>query len=326
MVKSLLKNNCLQRRANEQARGKRVVILKKQHHETIILTYDLTQQQMELLKSTLQSLKHTGESVCIHNLDNIFNENYAIAFLNFEAQAAEAAGLFFHRIAEKNQGACNTCLDQTRRSVTYVFNSTIMGDKQPYVFVNKEIFSNPEQLRLILLQAIKQGKPSKPTEPYSAKLERLLELYHELTFYGCVKNQREQRRRSFYQEMNVIKKIIPDVQYDRNRGEYITQYKWPNCPDTAESSKTLEMLKLPARTKRILLICIRLLTEWEISKETVDALSVPNISLRMLQRDMQVIDAFLARIVYDIEQKKYVLACTLKQDASYRLFRERKWW
>lgn len=301
-------------------------MLKQQHHETLILAYALRPRQTELLKRTLQSLKYTGDSVCIHNLENIFNENYAIAFLNFEALSAEAASLFLRQIAEQNQNMCNTSRDLSSRLTTYIFNSTIVGAKQPYVFVNKDVFSNPEQLRLILLQAIKKGKPSKPTEPYSAKLERLLEMYRDLIFAGCVKNSLKQRRRSFYQEMNVIKTIIPDVQYDRNRGKYITQYRWPNCPDAAESSKALGMLQLPTRTKRILLIGIKLLAEWEISKETVDALPVPNVSLRMLQRDIQVIDAFMARIVYDIERKKYVLARTLEQRASYRLFRDRNRW
>lgn len=124
-----------------------------------------------------------------------------------------------------------------------------------------------------------------------------------------------------------MRKLLPDVMYDRKQRKYITQYIAPHYPSEEETRAAVSAAKFPARSKRILLICHHLLYNGWITKEIADAFDKP-VSLRMFQRDLVVIDKFVTKIVYDMDQRKYVLPVCLGEKSPKRI-KERndyRWW
>lgn len=296
--------------------------MKPETEKKVILTYHLEEAQTALLQKTLQSLKSPAVIASAEDIESVFAFTPFMAFINFTSLGEAEEQAFFAAWQKQAQKSLLQQLGKRKMPLTYILNCKTVSDKVPHLFVNRDIFADQDKLRLTLLQEIKAVEVNKPSEPYSDRLKRILRMYCKLLYEGCLKHDSVLSKRRFYQDMSIIKLLIPDVKYDRIQDKYITQYLAPNFPAEEEIRKALLASKLPVRLKRVLLICQQLLCDGWVTKEVTDTLGMP-VSLRMFQRDLTVIDKFVTGIAYDMDQRKYVLAARISQERSSSRVRRR---
>ena len=296
---------------------KDLIHLKLEIKKNIILTYQLEQAQIDLLRNTLQLLKFPSVIVFAKDLNSIFTVSHFMAFLSFASQDEAQEQVFFTELQKQAQKSLPEQPDKRKIPLTFILNCKTISDKRPYIFVNRDIFADKEKLRLTLLQEIKAVEVNKPSEPVSRRLVRILWMYHDLLYDGCLTHNSNLSNRRFYQDMAIIKTLVPDVTYDKNQEKYTAKH----LPDKEEIRTAMLASKIPARLKRVLLIYQQLLYEGWITKEVADSICDP-VSLRMFQRDLAVIDV-IEEVDFDMEQRKYILAARCGEERSSARIRRR---
>ncbi len=292
--------------------------MKFETKKNIILTYQLEQAQIDLLQNTLQLLKFPSIIASAKDLESIFTVSHFIAFFNFDSLDEVKEQAFFNELQKQAQKSLPEQPDKRKIPLTYILNCKTISEKRPHIFVNRDIFADKEKLRLTLLQEIKAMESTKPSEPISDRLKRILRMFNNVMYYSCLTHDGNRSKRRFYQDMAIIKILVPDITYDKNQGKYIAQY----LPDKEEARAAMLASTIPTRMKRVLLIYQQLLYEGWITKEVADSICDP-VSLRMFQRDLAVIDEFAERIDYDMEQRKYILRARCGEERSSAQIRRR---
>ena len=255
----------------------------------------------------MQDLRYPSVIASVKDIKSIFTVAHFLAFFNFEYLDEEQEQVFFAEFQKQAHKSVSAQLGKRKIPLTYIFNCKTLSGKIPHLFVNKDIFADREKLRLTFLQEIKAIEVNKPSEPVSKRLTRILWMCCDLLREGCLPRDNCISRRRFYQDVGIIKNLIPDVKYDRTQDKYITQYLVSHLPDKEETRNSLNAADIPVRMKRVLLIYQQLLYDGWITRDVADALCTP-VSLRMFQRDIAVIESHVSqRIIYDMEQQKYVL-------------------
>lgn len=288
---------------------KELIFLKSEPKKNVILTYQLQQTQIDLLRNTLQSLKFPSVIASAKDLNSIFTVSHFIAFFNFDSLDEAQEQAFFTELHKKAQKSLSEQLGKRKVPLIYILNCKTISDKRPHLFVNRDIFADKEKLRLALLQEIKAMEGTKPSEPVSERLKRILRMYRNVMYNSCLIHDSNLSKRRFYQDVAIIKILVPDITYDKNQGKYIAKY----LPDKEEVRAAMLASNIPIRLKRVLLIYQQLLYEGWITKEVADSICNP-VSLRMFQRDLAVIDAFAEHIDYDMDQRKYILTARRGQE------------
>lgn len=296
-----------------------MLFLENEKSKNIILTYQLEKSEIEVLQHTLQTLGFCGTLASVKEPGRLFSIPHLMAFLNFASLDEGREQAFLTKLQTKAQKSLPEQSGKRKMPLTYILNCKTLSGKIPHIFVNRDIFADKEKLRLTLLQEIKAVEINKPNQLVSERLTRILWMYRDLLYDGYLKHDSNLSNRRFYQDVGIIKKLIPDIKYDRIQGKYITHYLIPHLPDKEETSKSLIATHMPVRMKRVLLIYQQLLYDGWITKEVADALCTP-VSLRMFQRDLAVIESRVARsIVYDMDQQKYILATCAQGQSPTRI-------
>ena len=270
------------------------------------MTYQLVQEQLDTVCHILKAMNFQGTLASIKEPELVFAIPHLMAFLNFASldEAQEQAVL--NKLQMQAEKRLPERPDKRKMPLTYILHCKTITAKIPNVFINKDIFGDNEMLRLILLQNIKEKEDKKLKEPVSDRLIRLLEMYHNIVYYFSLTPRSDISSRRFYQDMAIIKMLVPDVQYDKRQGKYIRAC----LPEKEESRQVVAAANIPPRIKRVLLTYQQLLYEGWITKEVVEQIC-GRVSLRMFQRDLVVIDELYnglhGRVVYDMEQQKYIL-------------------
>lgn len=281
------------------------MFLGNEKNKNIILTYQLEQAQLDILYQLLKGLNFCGKLAVVKDLDQVFFVPHLMAFLNFASLDEEQEQAFFAKLKTKVQKRLSEPHSKRKMPLTYILHCKTVTEKRANLFLSEDNFADKERLRLILLQKVKEMEGKKPKEPVSDRLIRLLEMYHTIRYYGSLTPRYEISSRRFYQDMAIIKMLVPDIRYDKEQKKYTATY----LPDKEESRKVVAEANIPARIKRVLLIYQQLLYEGWITKEVAGQIC-GQVSLRMFQRDLVVIDELYNgchRVVYDMEQQKYIL-------------------
>ena len=294
------------------------MFLENEKDKNIILTYQLEQAQLDVLCHILEALNFHGTLTSVNEPECVLTIPHRMAFLNFASLDEARAQTFFSTLQMQAQKRLFEQPGKSKLPFTYVLHCKTVATKIPNIFVNKDVFGDNEKLRLMLLQKIKEKEGKKENEPISDRLIRLLQMYNNILYYCSLVPRGDISSRRFYQDMAIIKMLVPDIQYDKRQKKYTATY----LPDKEETRKVVIGANISARIKRVLLIYQQLLYEGWITKEVADTLDKP-ISLRMFQRDLKAIDFHAEKICYDMEQQKYVLAARIKQDRYSSRFRNR---
>ena len=270
------------------------------------MTYQLEQEQLDTLCHILKAMKFQCKLGSIKEPESVLRIPHRMAFLNFALLDEAQEQAFLTKLQMQAEKRLPERPSKRKMPLTCVLHCKTITAKTPNIFVNKDIFGDNEMLRLILLQNIKDKEGKKLKEPVSDRLIRLLEMYHNVFYYFSLTPRSDISSRRFYQDMAIIKMLVPDVQYDKRQGKYIRAC----LPEKEESRQVVAAANIPPRIKRVLLTYQQLLYEGWITKEMAEHIC-GRVSLRMFQRDLVVIDELYngchGRVVYDMEQQKYIL-------------------
>lgn len=296
------------------------MFLENEKNKNIILTYQLEQAQLDVLYHMLKALNFHGTLASIKEPERVLAIPHLMAFLNFASLDEAQEQAFLTKLQMQAEKRLSEQPGKRKMPLTYILHCKTVTAKIPNIFVNKDVFGDNEKLRLMLLQNIKEKEGKKEKEPISDRLIRLLQMYNNILYYGSLMPCYDISSRRFYQDMAIIKMLVPDIQYDKRQKQYTATY----LPDKEEIRRVVAGANIPSRIKRVLLIYQQLLYEGWITKEVADTLDKP-ISLRMFQRDLKAIDFHAEKIYYDMEQHKHVLAARIKQDRYSSRFKHRSY-
>jgi hypothetical protein len=287
-----------------------------------ILTYQLEEWQLNCLCESIKVKQIKDRALKVFIADDfidIYATPYFLAFLNFRsASEVDMQGFFEYwreclqplspELARELEKEID--LADLKMSPTYVFNCQGLNvEKKPYLFVDSDIFSNHDKLRLALLQEIKnvEGEGHKACEN-SIRLRRVLKIYQWLAYRkeATVKElhgvDEPVSLRMLQHDLAIIRGVDHNVRYDPARKKYVF--------DRTSGDIEVDFIqghKEVSRLERILLIYRQLIYQGWITKEAVDEMGKP-VSLRMFQRDMRIIrEEIDSAVKYDKAGKRFIM-------------------
>lgn len=218
-------------------------------HNSTILAFRLENWQLEMLKEVIKVKDIKGRLFNIYITDvftDLFAIPYFIAFINFESVAETDKQSFWAYwrecreplsddvLTELNTNSKHPVEKYTKMPLTYVLNcdeTDILGGN--YLFLNRDIFSNKERLRLMIMQEIKniEGKGRQANDKASEKLRRVLYMYNKLVYEGWInkdkvdkwldfKGHKQISQRTFMRDMEIIKDFDRNVEYNTDTKRY----------------------------------------------------------------------------------------------------------
>lgn len=271
-------------------------ITSKRSIKNIILTYQLEKNQLKALQESLPKRTIPVTIAEARTIQSIFRVTPFLALLNFANVPEETQQAFLTQCLECRKA-------KKKMPSTYIFHCQVKFEKMAKLFVNRDLFTDRQQLKLILLQECKGLEGKRKERRTSLRVERVLYLYHTLMKDDKLPQCGTLGKRSFYKDLEIIKLLIPDVTYDKAKKIYVAHH----VPDKEAARKKLLAATVPTRIKRVLLFYQQLLYDGWISKEEADKICDP-VSLRTFQRDLALIDQSDDYVYYDMDQRKYILA------------------
>jgi len=214
-----------------------------------ILTYQLEDWQLGLLKEILSA--NSNKHLVIFNtlcFMDILAIPHFMAFINFANVSDSERELFFDYWQEASapedeiddEEIAVTVAD-LKTPLTYIFNCQGAPlESGNYLFINRDIFSDKEKLRLTVLQEIKnvEGK-GKLEGGGNPRIERVLRIYKHLVDYHSFSKQNYDKlcewmlgktltERMFYRDMRIIQEV-ESVQYNKLTKQYelVSRKKMP---------------------------------------------------------------------------------------------------
>lgn len=211
-----------------------------------IVTYRLEYMQLEILKETTNNKKINGQNIIIYeaqSFEDILNNKYFMAFLNFSHIKAEEKELFLTFIKEgmekeklKNKDK-NSSLNIPLTFILNVDKNSIK--KQPYLYTDSDILDHKERLRLTLLEKVMEveGKrPARMSGEMPPRTVRVMVMHRHLVTYGWISKDKCDRLckalgyevisdRSFHRDINLIRYIEhvydEEIIYDEGTRRYV---------------------------------------------------------------------------------------------------------
>jgi hypothetical protein len=212
-----------------------------------ILAYCLENDQIALLRNIVKGKTVKGYNLIVHDT-NVFTDLYAIphfiAFINFEGVSEEDQENYWSYWRECTEPLPDDLdeeiyaeLKDLVQPLTYIFNcraADIKNDSR--LFLNTDILNHQSQLRLTILQEMKNKQGRGTANENSERIRRVLYMYHLLVYRGWITKQEldhkwvevngydEVSDRTFKRDMRIIKEMNPYVRYNRQNKRYEVQY------------------------------------------------------------------------------------------------------
>lgn len=211
-----------------------------------ILAYRIELDKVALLRDIVKSKKVGKRNLVVHDTD-VFTDLYAIphfiAFINFDGVPEEDQGNFWSFWKECTEPLPDDFEEETYaefkdlvQPLTYIFNCSASDiKKDSRLFLNTDILNHPRQLRLTILQELKNKQGRGTANENSEKVRRVLYMYHLLVYRGWitkheldriwvgVKGYDEVSDRTFKRDIRIIMEMNPHVRYNRQNKRYELQ-------------------------------------------------------------------------------------------------------
>ncbi len=208
-----------------------------------ILAYCLENDQIARLRTIVKGKTVKGYNLIVYATD-VFTDLYAIphfiAFINFKGVSEEDQDNYWSYWKECSQPLPDDLDEETFadlkdlvQPLTYIFNcraADIKNDSR--LFLNTDILNHPRQLRLTILQEMKNKQGRGKANENSERIRRVLYIYHLLVNKGWITKQEfdhswvdvhgydEVSDRTFKRDIGVIIEMNPHVRYNRQNKRY----------------------------------------------------------------------------------------------------------
>lgn len=215
-------------------------------HRNTILAYCLEKDQIALLRNIVKGKTVNGRKLIVYATDD-FTDLYAIphfiAFINFEGVPAEDQDNYWSYWKEFNEPLSDDLdeeiyaeLKDVVQPLTYIFNCRAADMKNDSrLFLNTDILNHQRQLRLTILQEMKNKQGRGTANENSERIRRVLFMYDMLVYSGWITKQEldhewvevrgydEVSDRTFKRDMRIIKDMNPHIRYNRQNKRYERQ-------------------------------------------------------------------------------------------------------
>lgn len=215
-------------------------------HRNTILAYCLENDKIALLRNIVKGKIVNGRKLKVYATDD-FTDLYAIphfiAFINFAGVSEEDQNNYWSNWWESSEPLPDDFDEEIYteskdlvQSLTYVFNCRPPDIENSRLFLNTDIFNHHTQLRLTIMQEMKNKQGRGTANENSERIRRVLYMYDMLVYRGWITKQEldhewvevrgydEVTDRTFKRDMRIIKEMNPYVRYNRQNKRYELQH------------------------------------------------------------------------------------------------------
>jgi hypothetical protein len=217
-------------------------------HSNTILAFKLQDWQIEMLKKVIIIKEIKGRKLNIYETD-IFTDllavPYFMAFINFEGISENERQTYRQYWEECREPLKDDFIKEfskdsinSKKKTLKMPLACILNFREPdieegdYLYINQDIFSDKEKLRLTILQEIKNIEGKGRAVNTSDRSRRILFMYHQLVYKGWitrdeldkkwvdVDGERQISNRTFSRDVATIKEFDRNVRYNKVSKRY----------------------------------------------------------------------------------------------------------